>query len=33
VLLVIGYCIIIPLGILYRKSMFQRGGAEDKGAG
>ncbi len=24
VLLVIGYCIIIPFGILYRKSMFQR---------
>jgi len=24
VLLVIGYCVIIPFGILYRKSMFQR---------
>lgn len=28
ILLVIGYCVIIPFGILYRKSMFQR---EDSG--
>lgn len=24
ILLVVGYCVIIPFGILYRKSMFQR---------
>ena len=27
ILLVLGYCVIIPLGILYRKSLFSKNGA------
>ncbi|MEW6510697.1 MAG: hypothetical protein AB1428_07015 [Bacteroidota bacterium] len=28
ILLVLGYCVIIPIGILYRRSMFRRGARE-----
>ena len=28
ILLLIGYCVLIPLGILYRASMFARAGAQ-----
>ncbi len=30
-LLVIGYCVLIPFGILYRKSMFSRTGKDPAG--
>ena len=29
ILLVLGYCVIIPIGILYRKSMFTMGSREN----
>jgi hypothetical protein len=32
ILLVLGYCVIIPLGILYRKGMFRKAEPEGKPA-
>jgi hypothetical protein len=31
ILLVVGYCVIIPAGILYKKSMFSKSAAETPG--
>lgn len=33
ILLVLGYCILVPLGILYRKGSEQSSGARDENAG